>query len=93
MKSLKNIKKGDVVKVIFSVGPKHPIYNKEVDAVIDFIGGYDGHQVHAHTVEPVHHPADPEGIYCYTDDGKFIGFKERAAYDEIWEGYVEQVIK
>lgn len=93
MKTYKDVKKGDKVTVVFSVGPAHPIYNKEVEAIIDFVGGYDGRQIHAHTVEEVHHPADPEGIYCYNKQGKFIGYKERPAYDEIWEGYVEKIIK
>lgn len=93
MKTYKDVKKGDKVTVVFSVGPAHPIYNKEVEAIIDFVGGYDGRQIHAHTVEEVHHPADPEGILVYGKNGKFLGYKEREAYDEIWEGYVEKIIK
>ena len=93
MKTYKNVKKGDKVTVVFNVGVAHPIYNKEVEAVIDFVGGYDGRQIHAHTIEKVHHPADPEGILVYGKDGKFLGYQEREAYDEIWEGYVERVIK
>lgn len=93
MRTYKDVKKGDKVTVVFSVGPAHPIYNKEVEAVIDFVGGYDGRQIHAHTVEEVHHPADPKGILVYGKNRRFLGYKERAAYDKIWEGYVEQVIK
>ena len=93
MKTYKDVKKGDKVTVVFSVGPAHPIYNKEVEAIIDCIGGYDGRRVFAHTVEEVHHPADPEGILVYGKDGKFLGYEEREAYDEIWEGYVERIIK
>ena len=93
MKTYKNVKNGDKVTVVFSVGPAHPIYNKEVEAIVDFVGGYDGRQIFARTVEKVHHPADPEGIFVYSKNGKFLGYKEREAYDEIWEGYVERVIK
>lgn len=93
MKTYKDVKKGDKVTVVFSVGVAHPIYNQEVEAIVDFVGGYDGRRVHAYTVAPVHHPADPEGIYCYNEQGEFIGYKERPAYDAIWEGYVEKIIK
>lgn len=93
-KSVKNIKKGDRVKVIFSVGPAHPIYKTEVEAIIECVnGGYDGRQVYAHTVEPVYHPADPKGLLCYSKNGKFLGYEERPAYSKVWEGYVECVIK
>ena len=93
MKTYKDVKKGEKVTVVFSVGVAHPIYNKEVEAVIDFVGGYDGRQIHAHTVEAVHHPENPEGILVYGKNGKFLGYKTTPAYDKIWEGYVERVIK
>ena len=93
MKTYKNVKKGDKVTVVFNVGVAHPIYNKEVEAIVDFVGGYDGRQIHAHTVEKVHHPENPEGILRYGKNGRFLGYEKTAAYDEIWEGYVERVIK
>lgn len=93
MKTYKNVKKGDKVTVVFSVGPAHPIYNKEVEAIVDFVGGYDGRQIHAHTVKEVHHPVNPKGTLVYSKNGRFLGYEETAAYDEVWEGYVERVIK
>ena len=79
MKTYKDVKKGEKVTVVFSVGVAHPIYNKEVEAVIDFVGGYDGRQIHAHTVEAVHHPENPEGILVYGKNGKFLVLIERGS--------------
>ena len=87
------IKKGEKVTVVFSVGVEHPLYKKEVEAIVDFIGGYDGKQIHCHTVEPVHYPEDPKGIYVYDRNDNFIGYKNREAYDEIWEGYIDELVK
>jgi len=77
--------------VIFSVGEKHPLYQKPVQAVIESrYCGYDGRQVYAHTSEPVHYPADPEGIMVFeTGTDRFLRYKERPAYDEVYSGYVD----
>lgn len=58
MRTYKDVKKGEKVTVVFNVGPAHPLHQKEIEAIVDFVGGYDGRQIHAHTVEEVHHPAE-----------------------------------
>lgn len=75
-------------KVIFSVGVKHPLYNKPVLAeVISTESGYDGRQIYAKTVKPVHYREDKHGILCYDANNHFTGYKTRPAFDEIYEGY------
>ncbi len=77
--------------VIFYVGEKHPLYNKPVLAeIISNECGYDGRQTYATTIEQVHYPADEKGIFCFKGD-RFIGYKEKPAYDEIYSGYCEIV--
>ena len=81
-----------IKKVIFHVGVAHPLYNKIVDAYIHTeCGGYDGRRVHAETIEEVYYPEDPNGIYVYDENGKFLRYKTRPAKSEIWEGYCELV--
>lgn len=80
-----------ITTVIFSVGEKHPLYNKPVRAeIIHTECGYDKRQVYAKTVKPVHYPEDKQGLLCY-DNGHFKGFKTRPAYDAIHEGFCKIV--
>lgn len=82
-----------IKKVIFSVGPAHPLYNQPVDAYIEHENcGFDGRRVLARTVEPVYYPEDPEGLFVYDKDWNFKGYKTRPAYSKVWSGYVEQVL-
>lgn len=82
-----------IKKVIFSVGIAHPLYNKSVDAYIESENcGYDRRRIYAHTVEPVHYPEDPQGLLVYKGD-KFIGYKTKPAYSEVWQGYVDKIVK
>lgn len=79
-------------KVIFSVGVSHTLYEKEVCAVIlNENCGFDGRQVYARTVEPVHFDEDPEGIIIFNKWGSIIGFEKKPAYDKIYEGYCKVV--
>lgn len=74
--------------VIFSVGVKHPLYNKPVRAeIISENCGYDRRQTYARTIKPVHYRKDPKGILIFDENHRHIGYKSRPAYDEIWEGY------
>ena len=82
-----------MAKVIFFVGPAHPLYNKVVEArIIRTNCGYNGRQCYAITKDEVYHPADPRGILVY-NRGTLVGFERREAYSEKWEGYVEKVIE
>lgn len=77
-----------IANVIFNVGIKHPLYNKPVCAeIISNKCGFDGRQIYARTIKPVHFRKDPKGFLVYDANNHFIGFKTRPAYDEIWEGY------
>lgn len=83
---------GTIKLVIFSVGVKHPLYNTPVQArIINSHCGYNGRCILAETVEPVHYPEDPEGLLIFSK-GKFVGYETRAAFDKIWNGYVEKVL-
>ena len=74
-------------KVIFSVGIKHPLYEKAVEAeILTENGGYNGKSIYAKAIEPVNFPRDEKGLLVFRD-GKLVGFKPREAYTEIWEGY------
>lgn len=86
-----SIKKGDKISVKFSVGVNHPLYGKWVEAIVDFVGGYDGKQIHATTVKEVYHEYDPKGLLVYDEDGRFIGYQPRAAYSEVYSDYVDEV--
>ena len=79
----------DIKKVIFSVGVKHPLYNREVKAeIISENAGYNGKCIYARTIEPVYYPKDDEGLLVFKN-GKFIGYKPKEAHTEIWQGYCE----
>lgn len=81
-----------ITEVIFSVGEKHPLYNKPVRAeIISTECGYDKRQVYAKTVKPVHYPEDKHGLLCYDANNHFKGFKTRPAYNAIHEGYCKIV--
>ena len=83
-----------MAKVIFSVGVKHPLYNKVVDAtIITWNGGYNGKCIEAITKEEVYHPSDPQGIFVMNKCGDIVGYKERAAYSEKWQGWVEEIVE
>lgn len=89
---VRNLKVGQVVTVIFSVGPAHPIHNVPTRAIITRIGGYNGRCVECTTVEPVHHPEDPEGISVFDKDWNFLHFKTRPAFDEVWCGWIDSIV-
>ena len=83
-----------MAKVIFSVGVKHPLYNKVVEAtIITRSGGYNGKCIEAITNEEVYHPSDPQGIFVMNKCGDIVGYKERAAYSEKWQGWVEKIVE
>lgn len=88
-----NVKVGEVVNVVFSTGGKHPLSNKVVPARITLIGGYNGKCIEAETLEPVHHPEDPKGILVFDKNWNFSHYKTRPAYDKVWKGWVDKVIK
>jgi hypothetical protein len=88
-----NVKVGEVVNVVFSTGDKHPLSNKVVPARITLIGGYNGKCIEAETLKPVHHPEDPKGILVFNKNGKFLRYEVRPAYDKVWKGWVDKVIK
>jgi hypothetical protein len=92
MKNMKNVKVGDIVDVIFSVGVAHPLYNKVVKARVTMIGGYNGKCIEASTIELVHHNEDPKGIHIYDKNWNFVGYETKPAYDEIWIGWIDKVI-
>lgn len=88
---MRKIEKGNIVNVVFSVGVKHPLYQKSVRAKLKAVGtGYDGFRIDATTIDPVHYPEDPEGGLEFRD-GKVI-FKTRPAYDKIYNGFIEKII-
>ena len=83
-----------MAKVIFSVGIKHPLYNKVVEAtIITRSGGYNGKCIEAITNEEVYHPKDEKGIFVMNKCGDIVGYKARAAYSEKWQGWVEEIVE
>lgn len=83
-----------MAKVIFNVGQNHPLYNKVVEAnIITRNGGYDRRTIEAETLEEVHYPSDPKGIFKLNQYGDIIGYAERAAYSEKWIGWVKEVVE
>ena len=83
-----------IATVIFSVGVKHPLYNKPVRAeIICENCGYDRRQTIARTIKPVHYRKNPKGILVFNENHQFIGFKPTPAHDEIFEGYCNIVNK
>lgn len=76
--------------VKFSVGVKHPLYNKVVEAeILNENAGYDGRGTYASTIEKVYYPEDKEGILVF-QDGEFKRYKTRPAYYEFHEGWIER---
>ena len=85
------MEKGNIVNVVFSVGVKHPLYKKSVKAELTAVGtGYNGFEIEAATIDPVHYPEDPKGILEF--HGKSVVFKPRPAYDSIHSGFIEKII-
>ena len=83
-----------MAKVIFSVGVKHPLYNKVVEAtIITRSGGYNGKCIEAITNEEVYHPSDSQGIFVMNKYGDIVGYKEREAYSEKWQGWVQEIVE
>ena len=83
-----------MAKVIFSVGENHPLYNKVVEAeIITRNGGYNKRTIEAITKEEVYHPSDPQGIFVMNQYGNIVGYKERAAYSEKWQGWVKEIVE
>lgn len=81
------------VKVKFSVGKNHPLFNKLVDAeIISNNAGYDRRQVYARTIKEVYYPEDKKGLMLF-NRGVFVGYKTRPSFSEIYEGYVDEVVK
>jgi len=88
----KNVKVGDKVTVIFSVGVAHPLYNIPTEAEVTCIGGYNGKCIECKTLKPVHHRENPEGIHIYDKNWNFLRYETKEAYDEIWEGWIEKIV-
>jgi hypothetical protein len=83
-----------MAKVIFSVGVKHPLYNKVVEAtIIRRNCGYNGKCIEAITNEEVYHPSDPQGIFVMNKNGDIVAYKEREAYSEKWQGWVQEIVE
>lgn len=83
-----------MAKVIFSVGVKHPLYDKVVDAtIITRSGGYNGKCIEAITNEEVYHPKDEKGIFVFDNYGNITGYKEREAFSEKWQGLVLRIVE
>lgn len=83
-----------MAKVIFEVGSSHPLYNKVVEAEITIRnGGYNGKCIEAITKEEVYHPSDPKGICLMDKFMKVVGYKERSAYSEKWQGWVKEIVE
>lgn len=83
-----------MAKVIFSVGVKHPLYNKVVEAeIITRNGGFNKRTIEAITKEEVYFPSDPKGIFIMNKFGDIIGYKERAAFSEKWQGWVNEIVE
>ena len=83
-----------MAKVIFSVGEYHPLYNKVVEAeIITRNGGYNKRTIEAITKEEVYHPSDPQGIFIMNQYGDIVGYKERAAFSEKWQGWVKEIVE
>lgn len=87
-----NVKVGDKVTVIFSVGVAHPLYNIPTEAVVTRIGGYNGKCIECKTLKPVHHDENPEGIFVFDKNWNFLRYETSKAYDEIWEGWIEKIV-
>ena len=92
---LSNVKVGDVRLCMLSVGKEHPLYKKYVPCVITSVmHAFDKTSIKAETLEPVHFPADPEGIFWWDDNGIYRS-KLRPAHDEkveswaLTEGHLE----
>ena len=80
-------------KVIFSTGVAHPLYKKEVVAIIETeTGGYNRRGIFAKTIEPVHYDEVPEGILVFDKRGRIIRRETRPAYSEVWAGWVEKIV-
>lgn len=92
MNIVKNLKIGDRVNVVFSVGVAHPLYKTITEAEIIGFGGYNGHGILAKTIKPVYHPEDPKGIHVFDNDGNFIRYEVRPAFEKIWDGWVEEIV-
>lgn len=83
-----------MAKVIFSVGVKHPLYNKVVEAeIITRNGGFNKRTIEAITKEEVYFPSDPKGIFIMNKFGDIVGYKERAAFSEKWQGWVNEIVE
>lgn len=79
--------------VKFSVGVAHPLFDKFVEAeIISENAGYNRSCVYARTIKPVLWEEDKSGIMVFKN-GNFVGYETRAAYSEIWEGYVDEIKK
>lgn len=92
-KSNVSVKVGDVVNVVFKTGPAHPLFDKVVPARIKEVNaGYYGDGIWAETLEPVHHPEDPEGIHVFDDNGKYLRSEFRPAFEKICDGWVEKIV-
>lgn len=93
MKTVKNVNVGDVVNVVFKTGPAHPLFGKVVAAKIKEVNaGCYGDGIWAETLEPVLHPADPEGIHVFDNNGKYLRSEFRPAFEKICDGWVEKIV-
>lgn len=78
-----------IKKVIFCVGPAHPLYQKPVLAEIQTGYGYNGKQIYGKTIGKVYYPENPKGTFRFDKDGKFLGYVVAEACCEYHEGYCD----
>lgn len=84
------LKSGDVCVVEFDVGEDHPLYKKQVEAVIDYVSGFYGQDIHAHTTRKQFLPNAPiinKWSRCRKEEEKPTGNSF-----QIYSGLVSNVI-
>jgi hypothetical protein len=70
------------------------LYDKVVKAtIIRRNCGYNGKCIEAITNEEEYHPKDEKGIFVMNKCGDIVGYKERAAFSEKWQGWVEEIVE
>lgn len=84
------LKSGDICVVEFDVDEDHPLYKKQVEAVVDYVSGFYGQDVHAHTTRKQFLPNVPilnKWSRCRKEEAKP---KEKSF--QIYSGLVSNII-
>ena len=84
------LKSGDICVVEFDVGEDHPLYKKQVEAVVDYVSGFYGQDIHAHTTRKQFLPKVPilnKWSRCRKEEEKPVGNSF-----QIYSGLVSNVI-